>query len=428
MGTEFFELCHETLSSLLKEKELTQAELAHRLSISKKTIQRWVNRTTRRVSHDTLTQLATALGTTAEKLIRSAEKIQVRPYNTGLKELTSEEYLLKVRLTADWASYRRILASYIADDLPSQQQAVLFKNLGIASLYLGKLRAGKTYLEKSISIAKTLGDRDTKSLSYSWLAVREELNGNLHEASMLVQKAESLLSAKSCAITISTFHFLKGRLFFHSEKYDQAIVSMKQAIIESYKSETPGVLLMTAVFYLHLTWVYLRQRDLQNATIALNRVQRLAEKIGWVRGQAIIHLSYATISLLKNEYCPLAKGRVKKGRSLNKLAPRRPLDSRLEQLEFIHHIANGDFEKAKDVALMRLSWAQPCQLYTSYAILDCLFLSKLSPQILVVRASLVEKAQRVFRENQLQESTEAIEFLLSAPSITIEDFLNRYLF
>jgi transcriptional regulator with XRE-family HTH domain len=427
MGNEFFELCHESLAVLLKERNLSQAELAHRLDMSKKTVQRWINRTTRRISAETLHQLAEALGTQAERLTRSTEKIQIRPFNAGLKELTTEEYLIRVRLNCDWHSYQKILLSFPAQEIPSLQQVLLFKNLGVANIYLGKLRAAKTYLQKSLAVAKTLDDESNQAMIYSWLAIREALIGNLSEAFLNIQKAEEKLPANAKSIVKSTFYFIKGRIFFHAENTTEAKMWVRKAIRENYHAPE-GSLRVTAVFYAHLAWVYLRDHDLHNARIALRRTQFYAEKIGWVRGVAIAHTSLAFIDRLKNLDSSDLAPNLRRGRQLYKSSQGLPLDMRLEQVEFILSLLNEDYEKAKIWAQRRLTASQATPIFLAYAILDVLFLTKLNPGIFQLRPSLIEKAQAVFSDNSLTKSVASLDFLLSKKSITREDFIKHYIF
>lgn len=427
MGNEFFELCHESLAVLLKERDLSQAELAHRLDMSKKTVQRWINRTTRRISAETLHQLAEVLGTPIERLTRSTEKIQICPFNAGLKELTTEEYLIRVRLNADWHSYQKILLSFPAQEIPSQQQVLLFKNLGVANIYLGKLRAAKSFLQKSLAVAKTLDDQNSQAMIFSWLAIREALSGNLNEAFLNVEKAEEKLPTNAKPITKSTFYFIKGRIFYHAENTAEAKKWVRKAIRENYKSPE-GSLRTTAIFYAHLAWIYLRDHDLRNARIALRRTQFYAEKMGWVRGMAIAHTSLAFIDQLKNLASAELSPNLRRGRQLYKSSQGLPLDMRLEQVEFILGVLSEDFEKAKIWAQRRLTASQSSPIFLAYSILDVLFLTKLSPGIFQLRPSLVEKAQAVFNENNLTRSAATLEFLLSKKSITREDFIKYYLF
>jgi hypothetical protein len=105
-----------------------------------------------------------------------------------------------------------------------------------------------------------------------------------------------------------------------------------------------------------------------------------------------------------------------------------PLEMRLEQAEFIFHILVEDFEKAKIWAQRRLTASQTSPLYLAYAIMDVLFLTKLSPGIFPLRPSFIEKAQAVFRENKLTKSAASLEFLINTKTIGREDFIKHYIF
>jgi transcriptional regulator with XRE-family HTH domain len=427
MGNEFFELCHESLAVLLKERDLSQAELAHRLHMSKKTVQRWINRTTRRISAETLHQLAEALGTPVESLTRSAEKIQIRPFNAGLKELTTDEYIIRVRMSADWHSYQKILLSFPAQEIPSQQQILLFKNLGIANIYLGKMRAAKSFLQKSLAVATTLDDNPNQAMIYSYLAIREALSGNIIEALHSIELAEEKLPANAKSIIKSTFYFMKGRVFYHAENTTEAKKWIRKAIRENYKAPE-GSLRNTAVFYAHLAWVYMREKDLRNAGIALRRTLFYAEKIGWVHGLAIAHTSLAFIDKIKDSNSDELASSLRRGRQLRKSSQGLPLDMRLDQVEFILSVLNEDYEKAKVWAQRRLTASQSSPLFLSYAILDVLFLTKLSPVFFLLRPILNEKAQALFHDNDLKKSSASLDFLLSKKSISREDFIKHYIF
>lgn len=427
MGNEFFELCHESLAVLLKERDISQAELAHRLHMSKKTVQRWINRTTRRISAETLHQLAEALGTPKERLTRSTEVIQIRPFNMGLRELTTEEYLIRVRLSADWHSYQKILLSFPAEEIPSQQQVLLYKNLGIANIYLGKMRAAKSFLQKSLAVAVTLDDTSHQTMIYSWLAIREALSGNISAAFANIQIAEDKLPANAKSIIKSTFYCLKGRVHYLSEDGAEAQKWIRKAILENFRAPE-GSLRMTALFYAQLSWVYLRENDFSKAYVTLRRTQFYAEKMGWVRGLAVAHLSLAFLGKMKDPECSEISINLRRGRKLHKSSQSLPLDMRLEQVEFILSLLNEDFEKAKVWAQRRLTASQSSPVFLAYSILDVLFLTKLSPSTFQLRPSLIEKAQAVFSQNNLNKASASLDFLLNKKSITREDFLRYYVF
>lgn len=427
MGNEFFELCHESLAVLLKERNLSQAELAHRLDMSKKTVQRWINRTTRRISAETLEKLAEVLNAPAERLTRSGEKIQIRPFHAGLKELTTEDYLVRVRISGEWESYLKILLSFPIDETPSQQQALVYKNVGIANIYLGKLRAAKNALQKSISLAQTLQDEEIQILSHSWLALRDELYGSPSDAQSNIEKAESLLNSDSRPMVKAVFYFLKGRVLYHGENNADAHKYMRMAISQTYMAPE-GSLRITAIYYMHLSWAQLRDRNYAKAKSSLRRVRFYAEKTGWVRGQAIAHLTSAVLDSQVNPDCPEILRSLKRGRGLRRSAKEIPLETQLEQAEFVLSILNQDFEKAKIWVQKRITASQSSPLLTANAIMDALFLNRLCPGIFTIRPSIIEKAEKLFAANNLIQSTRNLNYLLGTEKISREDFIKKYIF
>lgn len=427
MGNEFFELCHESLAVLLKERNLSQAELAHRLRMSKKTVQRWINRTTRRISAETLEQLAQVLGAPTERLTRTSEKIQIRPFHAGLKELTTEDYLIRVRISGEWESYLKILQSFPIDEIPTQQQALVYKNIGIANIYLGKLRAAKNSLQKSVSLAQTMQDDEMQVLAHSWLALRDELYGSPSEAKENLDKAESLLTSDSRPIVKAVFYFLKGRVLYHGENNAEAHKYIRMAISETYKAPE-GSLRITAIYYMHLSWAHLRDKDYNKAKNSLRRVRFYAEKTGWVRGQAISYLTSAILDSQVNPECPKLMQSLKKGRGLYRSAKEFPLETQLEQAEFVLSVLSQNFEKAKTFVQKRITASQSSPLLTAHAIMDAMFLNRLCPGIFVLRPSIIEKAEKLFAANNLTHSTRNLNYLLGTEKITREDFIKNYIF
>lgn len=426
MSSELIEIDPNALRALLRARGFTRYDLAKKLDMSTKTVQRWLNESVRRIRVDTLEKLAAALDVSPEQLKKSTTSIAQRATNKALEELTSRDFVKKIRTNGDWQNYLNILKSFAPHTLSSEQRLDLFKHIGISSYYLRKFRACRMYLNQATDIANTLKLPSEQLDILNWHALREESTGNFVEAQGYFDKAENILAQIEDPLAQALFYYKKGRLLYQMEKYDEALSYSKKSILLEYSSEDSTPMLNIALNYLQLGTTYLRIKNYSKAHAMFIRNVHTAEKAGWVRGIFFAQFYLGLLQEMKNPGS--TNSHFGKARMIQKLGSDKRYDHRTAQMEFIYLVLQHRHDEAKHNLTLRLKKNRNSRLHFSYTVLDALFLEKLQPGLLHVRRSYVEVAGDFFKRNHIHQGLALIKTLTDASDIKVSQFLELYPF
>lgn len=427
MTLELIEIDAAILRKFLEAQGLPRTHLAQTLKVTTKTIQRWLNGTVRRLKPDTLGALAKALGVSPSALCTSPVVVAKRPIDRSLEELCSDHFIQRVRAANDWESYRRILKTYSGRGLGTQQELILYKHIGFASLFIGKLRSAKSNLEKALEIAQALRSFDEQIFILNWLAIRSELVGHLLPALDYFEESRKLLAKTDNPLCKSDYHFKLGRVLHFLENHKDAAHHLRKSILLDRKMNSTNQV-MISVKYFHLGETYLRARDFKNARISFIRNLKSSERAGWVRGQSYSHFCMGIIRILHGESYNEVRSQLGKAKRLRDVSQFHRLDSRVEKFELFYCLANGFIPEAKSLVKRRLAMTRLSRLQFSSAVLDGLFLAKLHPEEFKMRPSFIEKAADLFAKNNLHKSLTLLEYLNSQERISLQHVFDLYHF
>lgn len=427
MSKEFYEICHDSFERLIDEKHLSQVEIAKHLGVSTKTVQRWFNRSSKKINTPHLVKLSTLFHVDKDILIKNEQTTRICPTNRILEELLTDSYYQKIRATDDWDGYIQMLACFKDSPLSTQQLMHLHYRLGVANLYIGQLRSAKAYLESALKVTEVMGDTEVAADIFAWLGIREELSANLPEAHRYIEKALKLANAFPRLESQTSILLLKGRIELSSELLDDAERSIRTGLKLSLINAKQNAIRI-AVWYQYLAWVYLAKRDFTKARISLIRLLRHSRNAGWVRGEAAGKLGLGVIHVFNTKSTRGGENYFGAGKRSRNFTKARPIDSRLEQLEFIQQIVQGDFQAAGANVQVRMARTESSNLFYSFTILDALFLSKIHPANGEIQESLIDKAETVFKKNELTRALRTLRTLKEKEKISQEEFLQLYLF
>lgn len=428
MTTELIEIDAAALIQLLKNNSLTKQDLAQRLGISTKTVQRWINETVRRVRAETLGRIAHELGATPDQLRKSSVPLELRPINRVLEEICSETFVTRIRATDEYESYLRLLKSFNPQDLCSAQRLTLYFHIGQTTFFLGRIRASRLYLDEALKIAQALNDPNRIIAILTWAALREDFGGRRDEARQLIERCESYLHyTGEKSRPVSEYLFRKAHILYQSEHVEEAIPIIRESILIEYRNPAPTTFRLSMKYY-HLSECYLRLKDFHKAQAALVKCLRMAERCGWVRGQAYCHFGFATIKMFTKADCPSVRASYNKAKLLCAHTSPDRINTRAEQREFIYLVIKGQLSEARAMIMNNIRLNRRFIYSLSGAILDGLFFSKVAPEVFTLRPSLIERAKDYFEKNNLQKSLQAVHTLQSKSKITIPELLELYVF
>ncbi len=426
MSSELIEIDPVALRALLVARGLSRYDLAQKLHISTKTVQRWLNESVRRIRIDTLDKLAMALDVTPERLKKSATSISNRTTNKALEELCSDAFVKRVRTTGDWLHFLNVLKSFNANSLSSEQRLDLSKHIGICSFYLKKFRACRLYLNQAYAIADALDLPMEKLEITSWHAMREQSLGNFREARNHFNKAEVLLKHTIDPTIHAIFYLKKARLLHQTEQYEESITYNKRALILEYKQKTHPNMLNISFKYLQLGVTYLRMHNYSKARTMFLRTLRAAEKAGWVRGICFGHFYLGVIYKISEKNSPQVNKHFGKARILHHFSDTHRHDTRAGQIEFLYFLNNHKYEESKNNVIQRFKKTRNSRLHFSYTVLDALILQKLQPSLLNIRVSYIETAKEFFIKNDISYGLKVLELLRKKSALTTQEVFEIY--
>lgn len=427
MHGEYIEICPVELRKQIQIKGFTHADLALRLNISTKSVQRWLNQTIKRMKVENLRKLAEALEVSPDTFTKQRQAIRQRTVNKSFEDLSSEQLLFRTLATDDWERYTRLLASFNPQELSTNQEAILYKNLGLAACFRGKMKASKKYLDQAYALAESIGDIDIMVSCLIWQCMRCKMRGDLPSGYGYAEKAESMLTLVKNKKLIFGFKAILGLILMHSGRIDEAIAHFRISVAGHYREDNPNIVAI-AFAYVYLAFAYMRKRDFKNAKITTERALRASQKAGWVKGHVTCNLLLGVLTYLTQDEKESARGYFGKGRSLKKCLAGGLTDSRIDQLEFLRALFQGNYQEAKMMVADRLMRYRQSHLFLSYAILDALFLARLQPGSVPVRWTLVDRAADVFAQSQCHEALQLLNLLKSKAQISFEEFMALYIF
>lgn len=410
----------------MSDKGLTHADLAHRLKISTKSVQRWLNQSIKRMKIGNLQKLAEVLEVSPEILTKRAV-IRSRAINRPFENLCSSHLWHRVHANDDWDRYVSLLKTFDGRDLSSAQEATLYKNLGVASLYRGKLKAGKRYLDQSYALAESLGLGDLQLDCLSWQMVRCVFRGDNPEALSYLRRADPFLPSVTDVKVVCSFWVKVAHIHFQSGEIEEGIRLVRRSLSVYYR-EPQANIAFVAFNYVHLAWAYLRKRDFRKAAVTARRAESVCRKAGWIRGQATVYMLQGFLELISSGDTQVSRSLFGKAQGFKKYIPNQAVDSRIEQMEFLRFILRDDHLRAQKIILSRLNSHRKKRVKHSYAILDALILSRLWPEMMSVRSTTVDRAAEVFERNQCAEALHFLSVLRSRPTITADELLKIYPF
>ncbi|WP_168196415.1 helix-turn-helix transcriptional regulator [Bdellovibrio sp. NC01] len=427
MSSELIEIDPNELRALLRTRGLSRYDLAKKLDISTKTVQRWLNESVRRIRLETLERLAGALEVNPEQLKKSATPIANHKTNKTLDQLCSFEFFKKVRTNGDWENYLDILKTFNPQALSSEQRLDLYKHIGICSYYLRKFKACRLYLKRADEIADALNRPVEKLLIYKWQAAREHNLGNFAEAQNHLLRAEELLSHTD-DMSIHAWYFYYKAQFLHQEgHYEASLAFGKQALLLEYTMEEAPNMLHISLQYFQVGCTHLRLGNYLKAKIMFQRMLRCAEKAGWVRGVSFGHFYLAVVYKLAGR-SHLVHRHFGKARVFHHFVKERRHDPHVAQIEFLYQISNARFEESKKNILQRLKKARNSRLHFAYTVIDALFLQKLCPDLLTIRQSYLDMTEEFFTKNNIKPGLELLKTLSQKTHMTEHEVFQLYHF
>ncbi|MBV2169261.1 MAG: helix-turn-helix transcriptional regulator [Bdellovibrio sp.] len=404
MTQHFVHIDAGKLKDVIGGKEMSHAQLAQLMSISKKTIQRWVNGQITRVRVETMDKLSAVLSVEKENLVKEESVISRSCRNKAVDEALNEEFFTAFYITDNLEPYLRILRSFPLHSLPSSQQSEVLIQLGTLSLSLWQIRAGVIYLKEAIKICKVTEDYQGLVTCLSWMSVAYNLSGQFETALKFNSEAESIAKTHDFTERYPEIFYKTGQILFSMNRYSEAKSYVKKSIVLEYHGQNVNYISQVNR-YMQLSSIYLSMRSYENALKHSLRAVRIAEKKGYLRGQISGLHQAAMASFLEKDF-EESKKYFHEAKKIEKYVQANHEDYRNLRVEFIWHLKTKNFEAARLNTIKRLRLSRRLSLVNAMVKLDYLLLSKASGGVIPFRKSFESSAEETFvkykQEHQLQ--------------------------
>ncbi|WP_413584811.1 hypothetical protein [Bdellovibrio sp. HCB274] len=428
MGSEFVEIDGDALKELLQSKLLSRFDLAVQLRVSPKTVQRWLNHTILKVKPDTIERIAEVLAVDPNSIRRNRHNLKIRPVNKALAEFCSEKHFDQVRLKDNWQHFRQVLKGVKLEELPSEQQMEVCRNIGISSFYLGKFRSATLYLKNALRLAESLSQNEMRANILVWKARLNETLGDFPKSLSFLETAETFFSEATRLSVIAEHSYVLGRVHMHQGRNEEAVLELRRGIMLSYRQQSKRHGLLIAWSYVMLTYVYFRLKDYRRAEVTVRRLGRSAERLGWSRGLVLANYYQGILAAFQGQNPEISRQAFGKARATLRATEIDRFCPQLAQAAFIYHILTGRHEEAKASMVDRLHKTRHATHLWSQAVLDGLLLAKLSPGMNTVRGSMVEAAKDHFQTYQVELPLELMNRLQGRSGISAKEIPDFYYF
>jgi DNA-binding Xre family transcriptional regulator len=153
----------EQLSKLINDQSIKHSWLASKISVSEKTLTRWLNGDVTRIRVSNLRKLAQALNANADLLVASSE-VDLYPSRKNrdilVNELHSDSLLYELLMSSKIRLAISLIKSTFHSKLPSAIIASFYTKLGYAAIIHRKQKTAKKYIEKALVKAQLSGNEE----------------------------------------------------------------------------------------------------------------------------------------------------------------------------------------------------------------------------------------------------------------------------
>lgn len=422
MSTESYILHHDIFLQLIREQKLSHAAIAKHLKISTKTVQRWVNKSSKKIKKEQLKDLADLLQTDTTQLIQNKNRLRISPANKALEVLLSDPYMQKNHCDEDWRNYLKILKHFKNVDLPTHQALLLHKAVGRSFLNLGSLRAGKAYLKAAwdqlqLNKDHLLGENLSFELQIE-MALTEYFQGDIEKTQQHLRKiSSSFLSVPVFSLSKVRYQLLQGHLHYHQAKYKDAEELFRGALLYCF-THNKSCLIEVAQLYQALGLLYFKTGSLTKSFSSFRKMGTVSQKIEWRRG---ICTAQMLLKLSKNFH----SNDISTFKSQWRYLPASRMHSLFEKAQLAQHVLEGKYDIADQLLKYRKEQAKFSPLLTAQINLETALLNRVSSGRFKPAIHLRD-TENFLNKNDLFDLLDTLKLISAQETIQEQDFLRLY--
>lgn len=420
MLATFSQINPEALRRHLKNQKMSQTELANRLGVNIKTVQRWVNGHVLKVKLETVEQLSQVLQCSKSDISCPLKVVNVGPKNKILEELFSQEIIHALNSTKQWNSYLKVLKEFEEAALPTEQEAQLYFHLGYIQYQLGCYRSAKRYYTRAASKAE--------ALQSNWMIIRVKcysstnllMLGEIKQALQILEEAEELNQVEGDLSLLSEIYYRRAKLYLTNHEFDKASTLLRRSIFLEIKScayNARGVSLK----YIQLARLELRRNQYDKALRFYVRAESHAYRRNMRTNEAVANYGKAFVYLL-NERSEDASLSLKKARRLAGGASEIERCQKFLQIEFMFAMHQKNYERCAKVLSARYRMNRRSKLLVVNTVKTAVLLDRVSKGTYPVRPQWLARAQKYLKSFSGHYNHEQFRRVSRSSSVSYKSF------
>ncbi|WP_415064358.1 helix-turn-helix domain-containing protein [Bdellovibrio sp.] len=419
LGT-YAQLNSEALKLRLKDQDITQAELAERLEVNIKTVQRWVNGHVTKVKTETAQKMSEILKCSLEEIIFPEKTVRVLVKNKVLEQLFSKDIVRALHSTKRWDSYLSILKEFENSPLPTEQEAQLFMHIGYIKYQLGLYRSSKRYLNKALEAAEAVQNVRMIVHVLCYQSSNFLMLGEVDEAVSALEKALKLSEDASQTALLSEILYRKSKIYLTKNDFVTANTLLRQSIaleLRATQSARRGL----ALKYIQLARLEIRRKNFSLARKYYRRAEMHARRSNFRITEAVAHYGHALTALLFNDNV-LAQKHLRRARQLVGGRAEIQKNQKLLQIEFMFALHDKNYALCQKILQLRYSLNRRSKLLVVNTVKMALLLERVSKKAYPVRESWILTAKKYLKVLANNINQEQFRKLSRSPNIPLDHF------
>ncbi|MFM6930030.1 MAG: helix-turn-helix domain-containing protein [Bdellovibrio sp.] len=391
----FSQINAEALRFQLKNQKMSQTELATRLGVNIKTVQRWVNGHVSKVRLETVEQVSQMLQCSQSDISCPIKIVNVGAKNKILEELFSQEIIQALNSNKQWSSYLKLLKEFEEAALPTDQEAQLYFHLGYVQYQLGFYRSAKRYFSRAASKAEALQSPHMIIRVKCYCSSNLLMLGEVQQALQILEEAEQLNTTEGDLFLLSEIFYRKAKLYLTNNEFDMANNLLRRSILLEMKTcshKSRGLSLK----YIQLARLELRCHRYDKAWRFYVRAESHAHKWNLRTNEAVANYGKALVSLV-NQKSEEASQFLKKARRLAGGASEIEKSQKFLQIEFMFAIYQKDYERCAEILSIRYMMNRRSKLLLVNTVKMAVLLDRVSKGAYPVRPQWSARAQKYLK-------------------------------
>ena len=411
----------DLLKQKLIEKNLRHIDVANKLKINSKTVQRWVNGYVTRTNIETVRELTRILKCDLQEICQSLVVAEDRPTNAVLKTLLSPPTLRTFRNTEEYLILLDLLSKFKVDEISTSQFSEMRLAQGYFKYKLGRYRSARRFLNEAVTTAAATKNERTHLLASSYLGSVHKADGRYLQAEKILANSLRQALAFGDQAVIADIEYRRGSLYIAQGEFTLAEQTIKRSLLRELKlprATTRG----PALKYIQLARLAFRRLNLTLAKRYYERASKHASRRGSHHTEGVAHYALALIYYMQGD-SKQAEQQLRRARLLFFEPEGQFTNQKLLQIEFIYALYDKRYDRAETILRARYKLNRHSPTLIVEVVKSAVLLERVSNGKFKCRATWRARADKYIQDFHLTYRAEQIKKIPAVKSVTFENII-----